>query len=874
MSERKQAAQRGHQDAARPNVEERRPRPNSRWICGYQPLGMACTEGPDDHGNCCQSGKRKQRSDHEISSCDQQCNCASDCELAKLRKTALGQTWDNMGPCIPLRTPWFSRQTLALNAAILTGGLLLLCMALPTKESVFVPGGLSAKHSQILGNVLVSERCSLCHPTSHSELAGYSQDDLCMVCHQSHMPAASLRSPHDLSAQQLQQLGQADQSLRFVALSPTSSSASSEQTACAQCHVEHHGTSNQLKKMGDARCQSCHQRQFHSFADGHPQFDDFPYRTSRRLNFDHGKHATKYFGQKNEEFDCHSCHVDRMQRSAVGPVFRALGFEQACARCHQDSIQSASTNGWALIQLPSIESTDATDPNLGLAAWPTGAQYGYEGQITLPMRLLLAADTKLYDVLQQLPENGQISEMPTAAERADAAQQISAGVKRLLDEVASEGQAAWRKRLVLIANKQLHRQLNSHEQLLVDELCRGLPPDLFRALQVRWFKSPSDLVANPAGGLLPNSDRATRITLVGDQDLLLDEGSLEYSGSDLLSDSTANNTSIPNADLLLTDQLGRLQLSPEDSVKVLSGISDALVGIDDWSDENYLPSSQPGSTGMPLPDNDSLLLGDSPGESSLTSDDDFGSSELLGTDDDFQGIGLLPSDTPKKLVKLRGSDHVVLGGWYLDDELYTIRYMPRGHADPMLAAWREFADILQQAAAPQTQSLLPHGVFQSDSSLKNCSECHAAATDGYARELWSNWKAVQRPAGDKPFTKFNHQPHLTLPAVQDCRYCHQLNNQEHATEFSQSPQLISHVDTGRSPSDHASVENDRWHGDEFMSIRIEQCSACHRSGSASSNCTTCHNYHVGSNSLSLSKPSSPNSNATGFQAFRDNKQLR
>ena len=41
---------------------------------------------------------------------------------------------------------------------------------------------------------------------------------------------------------------------------------------CATCHVEHRGKKNDLIRLTDLQCQSCHALQFASFSNGHPPF--------------------------------------------------------------------------------------------------------------------------------------------------------------------------------------------------------------------------------------------------------------------------------------------------------------------------------------------------------------------------------------------------------------------------------------------------------------------------------------------------------------------------------------------------------------------------------------------------------------------------
>ena len=123
------------------DVTTPRPNPNARWTCGYLHLGMSCTEGPTENGVCCQLNRAKESATEGCNpqSCDHACGSQGECQQTQSKLHEEMQTLQALGPCVPLRTSWFSRQTLALNAAILAGGLLLLAMALPQREATFVP---------------------------------------------------------------------------------------------------------------------------------------------------------------------------------------------------------------------------------------------------------------------------------------------------------------------------------------------------------------------------------------------------------------------------------------------------------------------------------------------------------------------------------------------------------------------------------------------------------------------------------------------------------------------------------------------------------------------------------------------------------------
>lgn len=669
-------------------------------------------------------------------------------------------------------------------------------MAFPQREATFVPGGLSSKHAQILDNRIVSERCSLCHPNSHTRSTATgaiaTQDELCSRCHEGHLPKLHLRSPHDIERSTLRQLTMDALTSRGVFVSKrennrssasalenrsasdldpatidpqfTSLLASSEmETACASCHVEHHGRNNPLQAITDARCQACHAKQFDSFVNGHPEFGNYPVAQTRSIAFTHQAHLEKHFAKKNESFDCTKCHLDSNQRGGVGSVFRTLSFETACARCHDESINAASVDGWVLLQLPSIQPNDAQQTTLGLTDWPTTAQFGYDGNVPLVMRALLMADANTTQALKQLPTSGQIKAMPNFAQMGhDATLSIATGTRTLINDIAVGGQAAWRKRLETVLTESLARDLSATENRLVDNLCAGLPPDIFRQMQQNWFGAGQDTIA--AGEKSGSSANGSVAQLVSAQD------------DDLLLSSTKEEDD---------DLLG----APQQDKKL------------------------PAQAESPEAD-DSLLLGNQQEPLSST----------------------MPQNKPKKkLTKLRGAIHVVQGGWYLDNETLSLRYMPRGHNDPTLAAWSEFVQLL----AVRTPS---HGEL-SKQVPGGCTQCHVLnnhVPDDSSFNLvptsydHSLWKASSKSATVRSITKFDHTPHLTLPTLTDCKYCHQLDLKKDAR--------TSHQFT--STSAQAAQDGSELPICEFKSMHIDQCSACHRPNAASTGCTQCHNYHV------------------------------
>lgn len=782
-------------DGEQRDVTAPRFRPDATWECGHSSLGFTCSHGPTSNGKCINDTKscshdKTAKPESACSTCALACHKSENIEGAP-------SPWRECeaiasAPCIPIRSAWSFRRNLSLNLAIGTAGILLCLMIFPQREAAFVPGGLSSKHAQILENRVVSERCSLCHPNSHTLSAKTgtiaTQDELCARCHESHLPNLQLRSPHDLERDTLKQLtlvalrsrgvlvDNNPEDSKLVTQSPSDRDSQSvapqlasllswseAETECASCHIEHHGRKFDLQAITDTRCQACHAKQFASFGNGHPEFDNYPIAKARRIAFTHQAHLEKHFAKKNESFDCSKCHVDSNQKGGVGSVFRTLSFETACARCHNDSINAAAADGWVLLQLPSIKPGDSQQSALGLSGWPSSAQFGYEGTVPLVMRALLMADPNVEGALSQLPVTGEIKSIPNFEEVGrDSTIRIAAGTRALVNDIASGGQAAWRLRLESALTRSLKRELSPREVQLVSDLCAGLPPDVFRQMQHNWFGEGAKGIAANRRQASGDSIPFTQLVSAQDDDLLL-------SSSDKANDD---------------ELLG----SPESKDNV-------------QKEQSTAPSA------------DDLLLGKE----------------------------RTRSDSPaarQRLTKLRGAIHVVQGGWYLDNDTLTLRYMPRGHSDPTLAAWSEFAVLLGSANFNDVEESKKHAELAKQVP-GGCTQCHelsgqAGSTITESPVDKSLWKALSKPATTRSITKFDHTPHLTLPTLSDCKYCHQLDSTSNARSNFQFT----------TTNDRKVVDGSLLSACEFKSMHLEQCSACHRPNAASTGCTQCHNYHV------------------------------
>ena len=740
-----------------------RPNPANPYRCGLRESGSECFPGPTSNGVCCQQSRESESVKSSCSSCVLSNQC-----LVACRKDQSDHA-DDFTTCTPIKSHWYSRNLLALHLALLASGILLALMALPSRHRWFVPGGLSRSHTQILENTLVQDRCSLCHPdaqTASTNQGKVTQDQLCMNCHNSHMPDANLSSPHDLSHEQFVKLASLSESSRSW---QHRQATELSQTRCAQCHVEHHGMAD-LKAMTDQRCQSCHAQQFNSFSHGHPEFSQFPRSQPRRIAFDHRSHLEKYYPQKQTQFDCKSCH--ELDPQNPDNILRTMGFDQACAQCHQEPIRASIIDGWTLIQLPSLNSSDLHVGSELLQRWPGGALYGYDGRLTLPLRFLLASDPAVEQAMKLFADGDLSQANPKQAEHVQAMQEIARAVRELIQETALEGQQAWKRRLSSVLQQALQRPANPAEQQLIAAMVSGVTPDLFQHMESSWFAEKSELATLP--------HRPMRV--VSSQELLLDNSA----------DTDLAEPSLAGSDDLLT------------------------------SDESQ----------------------------------DLLDSNDLELQDDASG------KTPKAAKRFTAAAAIAEGGFYLDSKLYLLKYMPRGHADSVLAAWVQFAALVDSSASPNATRMAsqeaaetgqtPQAWHQTNwkpgsEAVGDCTQCHLLPDYSSTTLELSDWR-VKPASSAKSFTRFSHRPHMTLAATADCKHCHPLDSNP-STSYQQIHQSLSELDggvVGRFVQLKAAGEH---FCKEFKAIEKSQCNACHRPGGASQGCTQCHNYHVGSTGL-------------------------
>lgn len=184
------------------------------------------------------------------------------------------------------------------------------------------------------------------------------------------------------------------------------------------------------------------------------------------------------------------------------------------------------------------------------------------------------------------------------------------------------------------------------------------------------------------------------------------------------------------------------------------------------------------------------------------------------------GGAKLPAASPAGLEFDPAEDRVATGGWYRQDDTYTLYYRPGGHEDAFLTSWLEGTANIP---APTAQKIFQQ--LSADKAPGVCMKCHSV--DRTAAGTSVNWRAARPVPAVRPFTTFRHAAHFSLMGDQGCSTCHTLASRaDYAGSFG----------INRDPAVFHS---------NFIPISKNICSACHQPEKAGQSCQLCHNYHTG-----------------------------
>jgi hypothetical protein len=452
-------------------------RPHQPWVCGRTECGDPCLFGPGRGGTCPDRPECTPVAVGGVFECTRPAVHGGPCDEGPLPDGRCCRHHK----CTPVRNLRTVRGLLSRSMLLLATGVVLLLLGSSWRSQLIVPGPLCQSHAQILRGLPSEQRCQACHaaaetePTSWISLAwqgepvGATQSDRCMKCHETLIASTLALDPHNLPAAELR-------ALRDPAGDDPHANLPGE-LACSTCHQEHHGALNDLTAMDNTKCQACHQRQFASFADGHPDFGIWPYERRTPIAFNHASHAGKHYASKGEKFDCATCHVSDNR----GEVQLTLFYQQSCSRCHDTSIATSFAMGLPSFALPMIDVETLGEAGHDVGEWPTAATGDFDGTIPPAMRLLLSRDSQWNEVTKILGHDFQVADVDP-----DDTQHLAAAA---------------------LLVKIIKRQLAS-----VDESLPGLPVDVLRQAQSRWLPQLASEVSpaaeNGTAGRVPSSTAA------------------------------------------------------------------------------------------------------------------------------------------------------------------------------------------------------------------------------------------------------------------------------------------------------------------------------------------------------------------------------
>jgi len=177
--------------------------------------------------------------------------------------------------------------------------------------------------------------------------------------------------------------------------------------------------------------------------------------------------------------------------------------------------------------------------------------------------------------------------------------------------------------------------------------------------------------------------------------------------------------------------------------------------------------------------------------------------------------------------EIEDEDWMMAGGWYRNNDDFTIRYRPRGHADAFIKSWVDLS------AKNAVESPVAMDVLDSMTDRKNspgkCMKCHSieklvGTTPDKTYQV--HWRGALGAVDGQSFNRFNHSAHLNSIKGKGCITCHSMNAD---ADFKQA---FDGFDAMKFESN-------------FAPIKKSACIQCHKSGQVSESCTTCHKYHIG-----------------------------
>lgn len=780
-------------------------RPMQKWVCGWAADGEACHRGPDNRGRCHITAECAPQRRGDRWYCTRAVSCGGQCEHGPMPD---GKCSRPIPPCQPVRSMRAKRTMIIWGVSAATLGAILIMAFGPWSREFLSPGQLSVAHG------INDQNCTACHADTHNNQMMLdsssgartllqSDSERCLNCHKilqfsdlaHNLPLESLQQVSEAIAQGQNAEGNTTMRMWVARQITGSDLIATESLACATCHNEHRGRTADIAFMDNTRCQSCHQRQFASFANGHPEFSpDYPFVKRSAIAFNHVTHLPKYFLENkyagNAPADCTTCHKPESDARSM----QTLDFDTSCASCHHhaDEIHGAglSEPSIAFFRLPSVELTTLEKHStwIGDDLWPADA-FDDESEMTSFMIVLLEVDKDVSADLKTLRESGSsLADLSSADEQTvEVAGRLVWAIKRLLYELIQGGQPALESRLTrALGDHVASRQLAALSGLAPDNTTRGV-----RANEIQWQVS----LRAAAELWLPNLMNDVQRYEAGERPLPTTNAIEEV-------DEQAIPVAAADDDLL------------EDDDDDLLDDDDALLDDDDLLDDEDL----------------------------LEEDAEIMDDDLLEEDEPVDVIPAAANEAlDAELTRMRSllTEFATAGQWHIDESDFSIRYRPTGHADTFLRAWLDVTADARSTSNPGTTMTIFEELRSETNEYKSpgrCMKCHSVeSVGGDSLRYMINWTANNRLSADHRLNTFTHKPHLNIEGLRDCTSCHALNSA--ADDARQWKTMYSNTDPTRFLQ-------------SFDPINKSNCSQCHLPERAGDNCLSCHKYHSGFTSFS------------------------
>lgn len=774
------------------------------------------------------------------------------------------------------------RDAIALLAAIITLAFSTVAFMLSKGTAALMPGPLASAHGAI-------EKCSTCHTESgtgkltwvHGLVAGNPQSDskACIACHK--MPDTAL-NPHGASPEILKRSTERIKKIAQTQSPPLAARAQnvafpmkdviSADLPCATCHQEHQGTSFKLNKLSNEQCQSCHIVKFDSFENGHPKFDDYPFKRRTRIIYDHAGHFDKHYPEVAKKEDrskripenCATCHDTASDKRVMG----VKPFDRTCASCHLDQItgkeRATGPKGVAFLALPGLDIETLKAKSAGVGEWPAES----EAPLTPFMKVMIGRNDNGRKILKAV-DSLNLQDLATANEsQVKAVTDLAWEIKSLFHAMIL-GKAS-----DVLGNFDLGDGAKLSAPLVAD-LTASIPRDVLLSAVQQWLPNLAAEIANGKKPLPPTA-LGTALENATDAGDGTTESSNTESETDHQADAPPEAEEKPARQAAKRDPppclvrvLGQCLVSKEQPGTALPGNGAGEGDAEDAaSAATRPPAMRAGLSDLtPAPEvtkrrtvvanADSARAANAAGQGAAKASN--AEDELLfptpeeqreidaraqkrggraegprasrgGREPNADGESNAATSAnaqgqPASVIAIESDidaeSWAEYGGWYRQD--YAIYYRPTGHKDKFIYAWL----FLTGPRAPKNSQSPATAVFDAltiKDAQGGCTKCHSIdEMQGKARIV--NFSPLNAEAKRGSFTQFIHEPHFGTAGNRGCLTCHKLEkNQPYLKNYEQG-------DPGHAVSN-------------FASVRKDTCQTCHQTGMARQDCLNCHTYHV------------------------------